>query len=283
VQWGDSFRPVYLELGAVRDRLLAAKTHKTPINIAAFTATANPIEQAIIERTLGLQTPEHFVEVPYRSNLYVSQQRVWTPADRRGKLIQFIRSQGKTSGIVPSGIVYVRTRQDSEDLAAWLRSQKISAGAYHAGLLTREKRQIEADWMSAQLSCVVATSAFGMGVDKPDVRWVVQYQPPFWLSEYVQEIGRAGRDGKQAVGLTLVSEPTGWIDVIDRDTWKNTLRQLQTQLGTRSQPDLVKAIPKQSEVQQYLNHRGCRWNYIQKFFGAQDLTQTGCGHCDRCD
>jgi ATP-dependent DNA helicase RecQ len=283
VQWGDSFRPVYLELGSVRDRLLAAKKHKTPINIAAFTATANPIEQATIERTLGLKNPVHFVEVPYRSNLYLRQQRVWTPADRRGKLIKFIRSQGKTSGIVPSGIVYVRTRQDSEDIAAWLRDQKISAGAYHAGLLTREKRQIEADWMRGQLSCVVATSAFGMGVDKPDVRWVAQYQPPFWLSEYVQEIGRAGRDGKRAVGLTLVSEPTGWIDAIDGDTWKNTLRQLQTQLGTRSQPDLVKAIPKQSEVQQYLNHRGCRWNYIQKFFGAQDLTQVGCGHCDRCD
>jgi ATP-dependent DNA helicase RecQ len=277
VQWGDSFRPVYLELGAVRDRLLAAKSHKTPINIAAFTATANPIEQATIEHSLGLQNPTHFVEVPYRSNLYLAKQRVWTPADRRGKLLKFIRSQGKTSGIV-----YVRTRQDSEDLAQWLRTEKISAGAYHAGLLTREKRQIESDWMGNSLACVVATSAFGMGVDKPDVRWVVQYQPPFWLSEYVQEIGRAGRDGKRAEGLTLVSEPTGFIDAIDSQTWNNTQRQFKKQLGTRSTADLVKVIPKKPEVQQYLNHRGCRWTYIQTFFGAQDESQSGCGHCDRC-
>ena len=282
VQWGDAFRPAYLELGTVRDRLLAAKIHKTPINIAAFTATANPIEQATIESALKLQNPAHFVEVPYRSNLYLQVQRVWTPHDRRSKLLTFIRSQVKASGAIASGIVYVRTRKDSEEIAEWLRSHNILAGAYHAGLLTREKRQIEADWMDDKVACVVATSAFGMGVDKPDVRWVVQVQPPFWLSEYVQEIGRAGRDGQRAIGLTLVSESTGWIDAVDSQSWNHTLQQLKTQLGTRSGADLVKAIPKKPEVQQYLNHKGCRWNYIQSFFGITTVNPAGCGHCDWC-
>lgn len=282
VQWGDAFRPAYLELGTVRNRLVAAKIHKMPINIAAFTATANPLEQATIESTLKLQNPAHFVEVPYRSNLHLQVQRVWTPHDRRSKLLKFIQSQVKASGAIASGIVYVRTRKDSEEIADWLRSHNILAGAYHAGLISREKRQIETDWMSNKVTCVVATSAFGMGVDKPDVRWVVQVQPPFWMSDYVQEIGRAGRDGQHATGLTLVSESTGWIDGVDSQSWNHTLQQLKTQLGTRSDADLVKAIPKKPEVQQYLNHKGCRWNYIQSFFGTTTVNPAGCGHCDWC-
>ena len=288
VQWGDTFRPVYQQLGTVRDRLLAVRPTRTKINIAAFTATANPLEQATIIRSLNLNHPIQFVEVPYRSNLVLKKQRVWTPRDRRQKLLKFIQSQNQTSGIV-----YVRTRNDSEELAKWLRSQTIRAASYHAGLITSKKREIEKDWMENRVSCVVATSAFGMGVDKPDVRWVVQYQPPLWLSEYVQEIGRAGRDGAQAIGLTLVSERSGLLDPLDSTTWKHSIQSMHQKLKTRwsttdrrsssdtAHLELLKSIPKRSEVERYLNHRGCRWNYIQNFFSNLNLIKP-CGHCDRC-
>ncbi|MCX5964718.1 MAG: ATP-dependent DNA helicase [Cyanobacteria bacterium] len=288
VQWGDTFRPVYQQLGTVRDRLLAARPKGTTINIAAFTATANPVEQATIIRSLNLNNPIQFVEVPYRSNLVLKKQRVWTPRDRRQKLVKFIQSQNQTSGIV-----YVRTRNDSEELAKWLRSHTIRAASYHAGLVTSKKRDIEKDWMENRVSCVVATSAFGMGVDKPDVRWVVQYQPPLWLSEYVQEIGRAGRDGARAIGLTLVSERSGFLDPLDSTTWKHSIQSMHQKLKTRwsttdrrssadtAHLELLKSIPKRSEVEQYINHRGCRWNYIQNFFGNLNLIKP-CGHCDRC-
>ena len=280
VQWGDTFRSVYQQLGTVRDRLLAARPKGTNINIAAFTATANPVEQATIIRSLNLNNPIQFIEIPYRSNLVLKKQRVWTPRDRRQKLVKFIQSQNQTSGIV-----YVRTRNDSEELAKWLRSQTIRAASYHAGLVTSKKRDIEKDWMENRLSCVVATSAFGMGVDKPDVRWVVQYQPPLWLSEYVQEIGRAGRDGERAIGLTLVSERSGLLDPLDSITWKHSIQSMHQKLKTRSADtahlELLKSIPKRSEVEYYINHRGCRWNYIQNFFGNLNLIKP-CGHCDRC-
>ena len=288
VQWGDTFRPVYQQLGTVRDRLLAVRPTRTKINIAAFTATANPLEQATIIRSLNLNHPIQFVEVPYRSNLVLKKQRVWTPRDRRQKLLKFIQSQNQTSGII-----YVRTRNDSEELAKWLRSQTIRAASYHAGLITSKKREIEKDWMENRVSCVVATSAFGMGVDKPDVRWVVQYQPPLWLSEYVQEIGRAGRDGAQAIGLTLVSERSGLLDPLDSTTWKHSIQSMHQKLKTRwsttdrrsssdtAHLELLKSIPKRSEVERYLNHRGCRWNYIQNFFSNLNLIKP-CGHCDRC-
>ncbi len=280
VQWGDTFRPVYQQLGTVRDRLLAVRPTGTTINIAAFTATANPLEQATIIRSLTLNNPVQFVEVPYRSNLVLKKQRVWTPRDRRQKLLKFIQSQNQTSGIV-----YVRTRTDSEELAKWLRSQTIRAASYHAGLVISKKRDIERDWMENRIRCVIATSAFGMGVDKPDVRWVAQYQPPLWLSEYVQEIGRAGRDGAQAIGLTLVSERSGLLDPLDSATWKHSIQSMRQNLKMRSSDtvhlELLKSIPKRSEVEDYINHRGCRWNYIQNFFGNLNLIKP-CGHCDRC-
>jgi ATP-dependent DNA helicase RecQ len=285
VQWGDAFRPEYQQLGKVRDRLLETRPAGTRIGMAAFTATANPMEQSSIVQSLNLKNPVQFVEVPYRSNLVLTKQRIWTPRDRRQKLLKFIQTQLKTqlkTGVKTSGIVYVRTRQDSQEIAQWLRSNGVLAQAYHAGLITSKKRQVEQDWMQDHITCVVATSAFGMGVDKPNVRWVVQYQPPLWLSEYVQEIGRAGRDGKRAVGLTLVSERSGWLDPLDQATWKHSIQRLHEQVKLKSGTELLKMIPKRSEVEQYLNHRGCRWNYIQQFFGSQELMQA-CGHCDRCD
>ncbi|MEO1298325.1 MAG: ATP-dependent DNA helicase RecQ [Cyanobacteria bacterium J06636_16] len=223
VQWGETFRPAYRRLGAARQALVAHKPKGTHIPIAAFTATADPTAQQVIRQTLQLTSPKVVRLSPYRANLDLSVQTVWTPRGRRQGLIKFARQHsGET------GLVYVRTRRDSEGLADWLGQQGYRAVAYHAGLPARDRRQREHDWIHNQVQVVVATNAFGMGVNKPDLRWVIHFQVPTLLTEYVQEIGRAGRDGKLAHALSLVSEPTGLLDPSDRQRAKFFRTQLQT-------------------------------------------------------
>jgi ATP-dependent DNA helicase RecQ len=225
VQWGETFRPAYRRLGTVRSALLRSKPAGTQFGIAAFTATADSQAQQSIQQVLQLQNPQFFLLNPYRSNLCLSVQIAWTPRGRRQSLLRFIQAQsGQT------GLVYVRTRQDSESLATWLSEKGYETAAYHAGLSPEERRAIESAWIGNAIKFVVCTSAFGMGINKPDVRWVVHFHAPTLLSEYVQEVGRAGRDGLPAVALTLVSEPTGWLDPEDRQRqqfFQNKVRSLQ--------------------------------------------------------
>jgi ATP-dependent DNA helicase RecQ len=223
VQWGDSFRPSYLRLGAVRSALLQTKPAATKINLAAFTATADPDVQQAVREGLQLQDPQIFQTSPYRSNLKLSVKFVFTQHQREQKLKQFIQSQNHTSGIV-----YVRTRNESERLAAWLAQSGFAVAAYHAGLTTHDRRTIEQQWLTDKLQFVICTNAFGMGVDKAAVRWIAHFHAPLDLSEYLQEIGRSGRDGAIAQILLLASEPTGWIDPTDRQRWQYFDQQQQT-------------------------------------------------------
>lgn len=241
VQWGDTFRPAYRRLGAVRPALLQQRPVGSRIAIAAFTATADPQAQRTIRDVLQLRDPQTFLVNPYRANLNLSVQIVWTPRGRRQTLRRFIQQRPGTSGLV-----YVRTRRDSEELAEWLQSQGLRCAAYHAGLSPQERRHIEAEWLAGRLPFVLCTSAFGMGINKPDVRWVLHFHAPALLSEYVQEIGRAGRDGRPAEALTLVSEPTGWLDPADRDRqsfFANRARSLQ-----HSAQQLIRHLPKTGDV-----------------------------------
>ena len=233
VQWGDSFRPAYYRLGSVRRSLQA--TQASPILIAAFTATADPTAQATIARILQLEQPRSVCLSPYRPNLDLGMQTVWTAHQRRQRLRSFIQSQspaGSGTESPPSGLVYVRTRRDTEDLAAWLAQSGLPTRPYHAGLSPQQRRVVEHKWLSGQLPFVVCTNAFGMGLDLPTVRWIVHFQPPLLLSEYVQEVGRAGRDGQRAEALMLVSEPTGWLDPSDRQRRRFFLDQARQQSHT---------------------------------------------------
>jgi len=223
VQWGETFRPAYRRLGTVRAALLQSKPAGTQIGIAAFTATADPQAQQVIQQVLQLQNPQIFLLNPYRSNLHLSVQITWTPRSRRQSLLKFIQARtGQT------GLIYVRTRRDSESLADWLEEKGYKTAAYHAGLSPEERRAIESAWLGDAVQFVVCTSAFGMGINKPDVRWVVHFHAPALLSEYVQEVGRAGRDGLPAVALTLVSEPTGLLDPEDRQRQKFFLDKVRS-------------------------------------------------------
>jgi ATP-dependent DNA helicase RecQ len=135
-------------------------------------------------------------------------------------------------------------------------------------LSTTQRRTIEQQWLKDQCPIVICTVAFGMGIDKPDCRWIVHYHAPWRLSEYLQEIGRAGRDGKMAQALLLASEPTGWLDSSDRRRWQF----FASQFAPEQQP--------QDLLQPYLQTKGCRWAFLAQAFGDSNFHR--CGHCDRC-
>jgi ATP-dependent DNA helicase RecQ len=241
VQWGDTFRPAYRRLGTVRSALLKTKPQGSKIAIAAFTATANPEAQQTIKNVLQLQKPESFLLSPYRSNLHLQVQTVWTPRGRKKQLLNFIKARQNQVGLV-----YVRTRKDSEKLANLLEEQGYETAAYHAGLSPEERRQIEKAWLNGDLKFVTCTSAFGMGINKADVRWVVHYQAPLLLSEYIQEIGRGGRDGKPAIALTLISEPTGLLYPEDKQRGQFFQDKLRSQY--REAQQLAKKLPVKGNV-----------------------------------
>ncbi|MEM9541717.1 MAG: RecQ family ATP-dependent DNA helicase [Cyanobacteria bacterium P01_E01_bin.42] len=224
VQWGEIFRPAYRRLGAVRPALLQSKPVGTKIAIAAFTATADPKARDAIARCLQLEKPQSFLLSPYRKNLHLNVQTVWTPRGRKQQMLKFIQSKGKTSGLV-----YVRSRRESEELAQWFAGLKYRVEAYHAGLSPEQRREIEENWLQGKTQFAICTSAFGMGINKPDVRWIVHFQAPLLLSEYLQEVGRGGRDGKIAEALTLMSEPTGLLNPEDRQRNKFFIEMQQKQ------------------------------------------------------
>lgn len=240
-QWGDSFRPTYRRLGAVRPALLAHRPAGEKIAIAAFTATADPITQKALRSVLQLQNPQIILLNPYRSNLHLSVQTVWTPKGRKRALLNFIQRQGRQSGLV-----YARTRRGTEALAQWFASQGYSVKAYHGGLGAPQRRRIEAQWIDGDCQFVVCTSAFGMGINKSDCRFVAHYEVPSLIAEYVQEVGRGGRDGKPAQALSLVSEPTGLLAPEDKQRWhffEQKAQQLQ-----KAALQLVRQIPAEGHI-----------------------------------
>ena len=241
VQWGDTFRPAYRRLGAIRSALLKTKPAGTQIPIAAFTATADPQAQQTIQTVLQLCEPQIFLASPYRANLYLSVKIAWSPRGRKQQLLQFVRArQGQ------AGLVYVRTRRDAETLADELVQSGYKTAAYHAGLSPQARRSIEATWINGAMPFVVCTSSFGMGINKPDVRWVVHYHAPLLLSEYVQEVGRAGRDGNPSEALTLISEPTGWLDPADKQ--RQAYFQTQIQKQQQQAQQLIRQLPQEGNV-----------------------------------
>ena len=210
-QWGETFRPAYQRLGIIRSTLIKSKPSGEQIPMACFTATADKQSQEIIIKSLKLRQPRQFLLNPYRDNLQIKVKQVWTPRGRKQELFKFINQNNKNSGLI-----YVRTRKDSQSLASLLTEKGYQNYSYHGGLSAQKRRQIEADWLTEKVKFVVCTSAFGMGINKANLRWVFHYQAPLSLSEYIQEIGRGGRDGKLTQTKTLISEKSGWLNPEDK-------------------------------------------------------------------
>jgi ATP-dependent DNA helicase RecQ len=235
VQWGDSFRPSYRRLGAVRSALMQSKPDSHPrISLAAFTATADRDTTAELQACLQMENPKILRTSPYRQNLSLKVAIAWTPSGRRSRMLKFIRNRKGQSGLI-----YVRSRRDAETLATWFQEKSFQTAAYHAGLPPQERRHVEQQWLTNQYPFVICTSAFGLGINKPDTRWVLHFHPPLTLSEYIQEIGRAGRDDKPAEALMLVSEPTGLLDDSDRQRVNFFIQQQQ-----KTQQQALSLLPK---------------------------------------
>ncbi len=235
VQWGDSFRPVYRRLGTLRQAL------QKSFSIAAFTATADHATQQEICQVLHLKNPQRFVLTPYRSHLSLGVKIAWSPYCRHHLLQTFL---AKYRG--QSGLIYGRSRRDCEQLSKRLQTENWPNLAYHGGLDSQQRRYIEQQWLTGQIPFVVCTNAFGLGINKADLRWIVHYQPPHLLAEYLQEIGRAGRDQQPAECLALISEPTGWLDGGDRQRRQYFDHQLQQQYQRAKEQ--AKLLPKRGNI-----------------------------------
>jgi len=186
-QWGYDFRPSYMNIIQLRELLPG-------VTFLALTATATPKVVEDIQEKLGFEKRKVLSMSFQRENLsYLVRHR----EDKMGYLLETLKS------VKGSGIVYSRSRKGTREIAAELRKNKISADFYHAGLSTGVRHEKQDDWLAGKTRVIVATNAFGMGIDKPDVRFVIHADPPDSLEAYFQEAGRAGRDGKKAAAVLL--------------------------------------------------------------------------------
>ena len=222
-EWGHNFRPDYLQLGAIRERLGMPRT-------LALTATANPQVRRDIALRLGLVGAAEVVTTVDRPNLTYAVERIDGVNERLQWLIQYARGR---AGL--AGVVYARTRRTVEDVATALAAAGVPAEAYHAGLGRDVRTAVQRRFTVGETPVIVATNAFGMGIDKPDVRYVVHMNMPGRLEAYTQEAGRAGRDGEPSECTLLYARndrrfQQGFIDEahpaeeVVRATWQRWLQ-----------------------------------------------------------
>src|SRR5436309_5694861 len=268
-EWGHDFRPEYLEIGGLLGELPGAR-------VLACTATATPIVRDEILARLGLpsDTPQ-IVSGFARSNLALRAAEIDGRRERErlvdGALAEALEGPGRERG---TAIVYAPTRKRADEESARLSERGWRARAYHAGLDGKTRDAVQGDFAAGALEVVVATNAFGMGIDRADVRAVVHLGPPGSIEAYYQEVGRAGRDGAPALGLLLVSPS----DL--------PLRRALLERGTGdATPDPAVVEHKWSmflELIRWAEGGSCRHDAILRYFGDEAETLAGCGRCDVC-
>jgi ATP-dependent DNA helicase RecQ len=269
-EWGHDFRPEYLEIGPVLAALAAPR-------VLACTATATPVVRDEILARLGLpaDTPQA-VHGFARPNLALRAREVSGGRALRREvdavLAEALASPGAGRG---RGIIYAATRRAAEEEALRLASLGWRAAAYHAGLGGPTRDRVQRDFADGALEIVVGTNAFGMGIDRPDVRVVVHLSPPGSIEAYYQEVGRAGRDGQDAIGLLLISPS----DL--------PLRRSLLERGSDDGPPPDPAVIEHKwglflELVRWADGGSCRHDAILRYFGDEAETLAGCGRCDVC-
>lgn len=253
-QWGHDFRADYL-------RLQELKELYPSIPRLALTATADSEAQEEIARSLAIPADNRFVGSFDRPNIFYSIQE---KSDARKQLLEFIKRRHFQS----AGIVYCSSRKKVEDIAEWLAESGVRAGAYHAGLTADQRDRCQRSFLDGGLDVVVATIAFGMGIDKPDVRFVAHLDMPKSIEAYYQETGRAGRDGKPSEAWMLF----GFSDV----AWLRDmlLKSEASEDFKNAEWRRLNAILGLAEVD------SCRRGVILQYFGQESDAQ--CGNCDNC-
>lgn len=247
--WGHDFRPAYTQL-----KRLQLEFPGTPI--IALTATADKATQEDIVNQLGVPKATKFISSFDRPNLYLD---VRPGQQRLQQIFKFLGSRG-----LQSGIIYCLSRKNTETLAAKLKAKGYDAKAYHAGLTPELRSSIQEDFINDRTPIIVATVAFGMGIDKSNVRWVIHYNMPKNIEGYYQEIGRGGRDGLKAHALLFYS----YADVMQ-------LRKFAE--GTQTQEI---QIAKLERMQQFAEALSCRRKALLNYFG--EFITEDCGNCDIC-
>ncbi len=270
-QWGHDFRPDYLNV-----KEYIALLAKRPI-VAAFTATATPeVKDDIIER-LALQSPDVFVRGFDRPNLKFFVRANLKKKERASEALRIAKS------IKGSGIIYAITRKETEELAKFFKAQGISATAYHAGMAGDKREKIQNDFMENKFKVIVATIAFGMGVDKADIRFVIHVGMPGSPEGYYQEAGRAGRDGEQAFCILLHSKSDASLHNFFILTSKGEMKA-QGKTWEDSQKVLSVKYAKLNKMKEYVGLETCRRLLLLEYFGdpAVKNHSGNCGGCDVC-
>jgi ATP-dependent DNA helicase RecQ len=254
-EWGHNFRPEYRQLSAL-------KKNFPSVPLIALTATAIPAVRNDISRQLGLSEPREYIGSFNRKNL---QYRVLTKKDAENTLLAYIRQHKDDSGIV-----YCLSKKETEDIAERLRKSGFSARAYHGGLSKKVRESVQDAFIHDDITVVCATVAFGMGIDKPDVRFVIHYDLPKSIESYFQETGRAGRDGGNSECILFYSrgDVAKIRSLLDRDGSDERFVRL--------------ALRKLQDMSEYCESPSCRRKFLLNYFGEEYFGEP-CGSCDNCD
>ncbi|WP_394822647.1 RecQ family ATP-dependent DNA helicase [Pendulispora albinea] len=269
-QWGHDFRPDYLRIGGILERL-------APPRVLACTATATPAVRREIRAALGFRegASTEVLRGFARPNLHLAARYIDGPREARAALFSALdEALGSPKSPRGGAIVYAATRRTTEQFAELLREKSYRVGAYHAGLDASSRTTVSSAFSERKLDVVVATNAFGMGIDRPDIRLVVHVQPPSSIEAYYQEVGRAGRDEATAHGLLLCSGA----DIALRRRLVETDRDGMN----ASTEQAARAWSLFRELLLYLDAGTCRHDFVLRYFGDEHELLGGCGHCDVC-
>ena len=255
-EWGHDFRPEYRRLREIMDQI------NKDIPVIALTATATPKVQSDIIKNLGLRDPEVFMSSFNRPNLYYEVQPKIRKDQTIKNIVKFIvQNKGK------SGIIYTLNRKTTEELADMLVANGVKAVAYHAGLDSKLRASRQDLFLNEDTQVIVATIAFGMGIDKPDIRFVIHYNIPKSIENYYQETGRAGRDGLEGKCILYYSHK----DVSKLEHFMKDKPLSEREVGAQ----LI------NETVGYAETGVCRRKVLMSYFG-EEYTAENCGECDNC-